>query len=107
MPCPVRSDHGAGIPPQEAGSSQPQSGIEGTIGVVEENHRNLFVPEAKSAANLLAEGDQEKNRDFLKKIGSSLTVAEKRLSVELKNPWKIVAEFNCAPMFDTSNSSQN
>jgi len=43
---------------------------------------------------LIAEGNAEKKRDFLKKIGSNLLVAEKRLSAEFKNPWKLVAEFN-------------
>jgi hypothetical protein len=49
---------------------------------------------AKNATFLLAEGNQEKNRDFLKKIGSNFQVAEKSLSVEFKNPWKLLVEFN-------------
>ena len=60
-----------------------------------------FVSGAKSAANLIAEGNQEKKRDFLQKISSNFQLAEKRLSVELKNPWKIVTDFNSAPPGDT------
>jgi hypothetical protein len=53
-----------------------------------------FVLEAKHGANLLAEGNREKNRDFLKKTGSNFQVADKTLSVTFKNPWQFVADFN-------------
>ena len=53
-----------------------------------------FVKEAKNATFLLAEGNQEKNRDFLKKIGSNFQLADKSLSVEFKNPRKLLVEFN-------------
>jgi len=43
---------------------------------------------------LLAEGNQEKKRDFLKKIGSNFQVADKSLAVEFKNPWNLLADFN-------------
>ena len=55
-----------------------------------------FVLEAKDATILLAEGNQEKKRDFLKKIGSNFQVAEKSLAVEFKKPWNLLAEFNSA-----------
>ena len=55
-----------------------------------------FVLEAKQATFLLAEGNHEKNRDFLKKIGSNFQVAEKTLAVEFKYPWNLLAEFNSA-----------
>jgi len=53
-----------------------------------------FVLEAKDATILLAEGNQEKKRDFLKKIGSNFQVADKSLAVEFKNPWNLLADFN-------------
>jgi hypothetical protein len=53
-----------------------------------------FVLEAKDATILLAEGNQEKKRDFLKKIGSNFQVPDKSLAVEFKNPWNLLADFN-------------
>ncbi len=53
-----------------------------------------FVNEAKNAAFLLVEKNRDKNRDFLRKLGSNLHVAEQALKVEFKNPWKLVADFN-------------
>ena len=53
-----------------------------------------FILEAKDATILLAEGNQEKKRDFLKKIGSNFQVADKSLAVEFKNPWSLLADFN-------------
>jgi len=47
---------------------------------------------------LLAEGNQEKKRDFLKKIGSNFQMADKSLAVEFKKPWNLLAEFNPAPI---------
>ena len=69
----------------------------------EHNRHNRFEPairfvlEAKDATLLLAEGNRKKNRDFLKKIGSNLQVAEKSLTVEFKNPWNLLADFNSGP----------
>jgi len=45
---------------------------------------------------MLVEGNGEKNRDFLKKIGSNFQMAEKSLAVEFKNLWNLLAEFNSA-----------
>jgi hypothetical protein len=45
-----------------------------------------FVNEAKNAAFLLVEKNRDKNRDFLRKLGSNLHVAEQALKVEFKNP---------------------
>ena len=53
---------------------------------------------------MLVEGNGEKNRDFLKKIGSNFQVAEKSLTVEFKNPWNLLAEFNSDST--TSNARQ-
>jgi hypothetical protein len=64
----------------------------------EHNRRNRFEPairfvlEAKHGAKLLAEGNPEQKRDFLKKIGSNLRVAEKSLALiskTLGNSWRI------------------
>ena len=68
----------------------------------EHNRRNRFEPaiqfvsEAKQSTILLAEGNREHNRDFLKKIGSNFQVADKSLAVEFKKPWNLLAEFNSA-----------
>jgi hypothetical protein len=78
--------------------------LKGKLEAFERNRQNRFEPairfilEAKQATILLAEGNQEKNRDFLKKIGSNFQMAEKSLAVEFKKPWDLLAEFNSAPM---------
>jgi hypothetical protein len=43
-----------------------------------------FILEAKQATILLAGGNSEQKRDFLKKIGSNFHLVEKSLAVELK-----------------------
>ena len=78
--------------------------MKGKLEAIEDNRKNRFEPaiqfvnEAKQGSSLLAEGNIEKRRDFLKKIGSNLQVAEKSLAVEFKNPWKYLAEFNSDPI---------
>ena len=56
-----------------------------------------FILDAKMGTFLLAEGNSEQKRDFLKKIGSNFQMAEKSLAVEFKKPWNLLAEFNSAP----------
>ena len=74
--------------------------LRGKLEAFEHNRRNRFEPairfvlEAKHGAQLLADGNPEQKRDFLKKVGSNLRVAEKALSVDFKNPWQFVADFN-------------
>jgi len=76
--------------------------LRGKMEAFERNRQNRFEPaiqfvsEAKQATILLAEGNWEKNRDFLKKIGSNFHVADKSLAVEFKKPWNLLAEFNSA-----------
>jgi len=76
--------------------------LKGKLEAFEHNRTNRFEPairfvlEAKQATILLAEGNQEKNRDFLKKIGSNFQMAEKSLAVEFKKPWNLLVEFNSA-----------
>ena len=76
--------------------------LKGKLEAFERNRTNRFEPaiafikEAKQATILLAEGNREKNRDFLKKIGSNFHVADKSLAVEFKKPWNLLAEFNSA-----------
>ena len=76
--------------------------LKGKLEAFEHNRQNRFEPaiqfvlEAKDATFLLTEGNQEKKRDFLKKIGSNFQVAEKSLAVEFKKPWNLLAEFNSA-----------
>ncbi len=77
--------------------------LKGKLEAFEHNRQNRFEPaiqfvlEAKQATFMLAEGNREKNRDFLKKIGSNFQLAEKSLAVEFKYPWNLLAEFNSAP----------
>ena len=74
--------------------------LKGKLESFSTNRRNRFEPvsqfvsEAKYGAKLLVDGKPDQKRDFLKKIGSNLRVAEKTLSVEFKNPWQFVADFN-------------
>jgi hypothetical protein len=76
--------------------------LRGKLAAFEHNRQNRFEPaiqfvlEAKNSTFLLAERNREKNRDFLKKIGSNFQVAEKSLTVEFKKPWNLLAEFNSA-----------
>ena len=76
--------------------------LKGKLEAFEHNRQNRFEPairfvlEAKHATILLAEGNREQKRDFLKKIGSNFQVAEKSLAVEFKKPWNLLAEFNSA-----------
>jgi hypothetical protein len=74
--------------------------LKGKLEAFEHNRENRFEPairfvlEAKDATVLLAEGNSERKRDFLKKIGSNCQVADKSLAVEFKNPWNLLAGFN-------------
>ena len=74
--------------------------LKGKLEAFERNRKNRFEPaiafikEAKDATFLLAEGNSEQKRDFLKKIGSNFLMAEKSLAVEFKKPWNLLAEFN-------------
>ena len=76
--------------------------LRGKLEAFERNRQNRFEPaiqfvsEAKQATILLAEGNREKKRDFLKKIGSNFQVADKSLAVEFKKSWNLLAEFNSA-----------
>ncbi len=78
----------------------PKAEPRGKLESFENNRRNRFEPairfvlEAKHGAELLADGNPEQKRDFLKKIGSNLRVAEKALTVDFKNPWQYVVDFN-------------
>jgi site-specific DNA recombinase len=77
--------------------------LRGKLEAFERNRANRFEPaiafvkEAKKATFLLAEGKAEEKRDFLRKIGSNFQVAEKTLTVEFKNPWIYLADFNSDP----------
>jgi hypothetical protein len=77
--------------------------LKGKLEAFEQNRKNRFEPaiafikEAKDATFLLAEGNSEQKRDFLKKIGSNFLMAEISLAVEFKKPWNLLAEFNSAP----------
>ena len=74
--------------------------LRGKLESFETNQRNRFEPairfvlEAKQGAKLVLEGNPEQKRDFLKKVGSNLKLAEKSLAVDFRNPWQFVADFN-------------
>jgi len=78
--------------------------LKGKLEAFERNRQNRFEPaikfilEAKMGTILLAEGNSEQKRDFLKKIGSNFQMVEKSLVVEFKKPWNLLAEFNSAPI---------
>jgi hypothetical protein len=70
--------------------------LRGKLEAFEVNRQNRFEPaiqfvlEAKQATCLLDEGNREKTRDFLRKIGSNLHVADKSLTVEFKKTLKSI-----------------
>ena len=80
---------------------------------VEHNSLNRFEPairfilEAKQATILLAEGNLEKKRDFLKKIGSNFQMADKSLAVDFKKLWNLLAEFNSHSTTSTARQREN
>ena len=67
-----------------------EADLRGKLEAVERNRQNRFEPamqfvlEAKMATYLLADGNSEKERHFLKKIGLTLQLADKSLAVELR-----------------------
>jgi hypothetical protein len=69
--------------------------LKGKLEAFDRNRQNRFEPakrfilEAKMSTFLLAEGNSEQKRDFLKKIGSNFQMAEKSLVVEFKKPWNL------------------
>lgn len=77
--------------------------LRGKLEAFDANRKNRFEPaiqfvlEAKYGEKLVAEGNPEQKRDFLKKIGSNLQIAEKSLGVTFLNPWQFVADFNSDP----------
>jgi hypothetical protein len=76
---------------KKSGLVNGKAELKGKLEALKRNEQNRFEPvirfvsEAKMATSLLAEGTREEKRDFLKKIGSNLRVADKRLAVEFKN----------------------
>jgi hypothetical protein len=51
-----------------------------------------FVEASKSAAFLAEEGTDEEKRDFLKKVGSNLTITNRHLSVVPRGAWQLVVD---------------
>jgi hypothetical protein len=74
--------------------------LRGKLEAFAANRQNRFEPasrfvfEAKHAAFLLAGGNSEQKRDFLKKIGSNRQMADKTQARECKLPWHFLAEIN-------------
>jgi len=77
--------------------------IRGKLEAFASNRLNRFEPairfvlEAKHGAKLLAEGNPEQKRDFLKKTGSNFFVAGQALTVTFLTHWQLVADFNFVP----------
>ncbi|HEX3357314.1 MAG TPA: recombinase family protein [Tepidisphaeraceae bacterium] len=65
-----------------------------------------FVKAAKTTGFLAETGTDEEKRDFLKKVGSNLTIRNRHLSVNPRGAWKLVvdqgsfAQHNTAPSHD-------
>ena len=53
-----------------------------------------FLKEANQAENIAVQGNPERVRDFLKKIGSNFRIADRTPLLDLKNAWKIPAKFH-------------
>jgi len=87
--------------------------LRGKLEAFEVNQKNRFEPvirfilEAKYVSILRTEGNPEKNRDFLKKVGSNLRLAEKSLAVDFRNPWQFVADFNSDPASSLARQREN
>ena len=87
--------------------------LRGKLESFEANRRNRFEPairfvlEAKQGAKLVLEGNPEQKRDFLKKVGSNLRLAEKSLAVDFRNPWQFVADFNSDPALSLARQREN
>ena len=79
--------------------------LKGRLEAFEHKRQNRFEPairfilDAKMGTLSLAEGNIEKNRDFLKKIGSNLKVADKSLMADFKKDWNLLALFNSSLTF--------
>ena len=52
-----------------------------------------FIKAANQAENIALRGNPEQCRDFLKKIGSNPRIAERRLALDVKIPFKIAAKW--------------
>jgi site-specific DNA recombinase len=51
-----------------------------------------FVEGLKTSGNLVENGTEEQKRDFLKNVGSNLTISDRHLSVVPREPWKLVVD---------------
>ena len=52
----------------------------------------LLVKASKQALSLTENGSEEQRRDFLRKIGSNLTISDRHLSVLPRQPWQLVVD---------------
>jgi hypothetical protein len=70
--------------------------LKSNITELEQNPRGWFEPAVrftkalKSGLILANEGTPEQKRDFLKKVGSNLTIKDRNVFVEPRGPWKLV-----------------
>ena len=72
--------------------------IKGEVATLEKNRSSWFEPairfvkELKQMGFLAENGSHEDRRDFLRKIGSNLTISDRHLSVEPREAWKLVVD---------------
>jgi hypothetical protein len=98
--------------PQKKILLDERRGLEDQIVALEKNRSSWLEPAIKfvkdwNQAGLTAEaGSEEEKRDFLKKVGSNLTIQDRHLSVIPRGAWKLVvdqasfAQHNTAPSLD-------
>ena len=70
-----------------------------------------FIKQANQAKIIALQENHERSRDFLKKISSNFQIAEQKLILDFKNPWKILLKYNAEPRrgeaYLVQNSCQN
>src|SRR3989304_3221884 len=65
-----------------------------------------FINSVKQAEIIALQENPVLGRDFLKKIGSNFRIAERTLSLDFKNAWKIAAKYNAERRSCEATSSQ-
>ena len=66
-----------------------------------------FILDSNKGIIIASEENLEAKRDFLKKIGSNPRLASRSLSLDFKNPWRILAETETASLRDAPNFAEN
>ena len=70
-----------------------------------------FIKQANQTKIIALQENHEQSRNFLKKIGSNFQIAEQKLFLDFKNPWKILLKYNAesrgGEAYLVQNSEQN